>query len=119
MYRRLLPILGLPVDVFDTVTEKSSIEPEVPGDRIVFSPAEAVHDGRFVVSTSEGNLFRLTADGKEWEKVGTSTTRRIVHRLVPHGSGLHPVGGAVPALEEKATELGFVPLAPQRQCGGR
>jgi outer membrane protein assembly factor BamB len=106
------------VDVFDAATEKWTTGPDVPGGRIGFSPAATVLDGRLVVSTSEGNLFRLTADGKEWEKVVISTTKRIVHRLVPHGKGVLLVGGAVPALKQNATDLEFVSLAPQGQSGG-
>ena len=106
------------VDVFDVATEEWTTGPDVPGGRIGFSPAATVHDGQLVVSTSEGNLFRLTVDGKEWEKVGTSGTKRIVHRLVPHGKGVLLVGGAVPALKENAADLEFIPLAPQRLSGG-
>lgn len=82
------------VDILDVETGTWSQGPDVPGGRIGFSPAATVHHGRLVVSTSEGNLFRLTADGKEWEKVGTSATKRIVHRLVPNGKGVLLVGGA-------------------------
>jgi N-acetylneuraminic acid mutarotase len=102
------------VDVFDAATETWTTGPDVPGGRIGFSPAATVLDGRLVVSTSEGNLFRLTADGKEWEKVGTSATKRIVHRLVPHGKGVLLVGGAVPALKENATALEWVSVEGAR-----
>jgi hypothetical protein len=54
------------------------------------------------------------ADGKEWEKVGTSGTKRIVHRLVPHGKGVLLVGGAVPALKENATAIEWVPVESAR-----
>jgi N-acetylneuraminic acid mutarotase len=84
------------VDVLNLETEEWTRGPDVPGGRIGFSPAATVLNGQLVVSTSEGNLFRLTADGKEWEKVGTTTTKRIVHRLVPNGKGVLLVGGAIP-----------------------
>ena len=106
------------VDVLDLATEKWTTGPDVPGGRIGFSPAATVFDGRLVVSTSEGNLFRLTADGKEWEKVGESKTKRIVHRLVPHREGVLLVGGAIPAQKENAADLEFVPITTKRLSTG-
>ncbi len=84
------------VDVLDLETLKWSSAPEVPGssNRMGFSPAAATLNGRLLVNTSEGPLYRLSQDGKTWDKVGAVAKPRMVHRLVPHGNGVVVVGGA-------------------------
>ncbi|MGL6096020.1 MAG: Kelch repeat-containing protein, partial [Fimbriiglobus sp.] len=75
------------VDVLDLDSGKWTTGPELPGsDRVGFSPAAAVVDGRVVVNTLAGPVFRLAADGSAWEKVGDAARKRMVGRLVPHGS---------------------------------
>ena len=102
------------VDVLDVATGEWTRGPDVPGERIGFSPAATVLDGRLVVSTSEGNLFRLTADGREWEKVGTSVTKRTVHRLVPNGKGVLLVGGAIPGRGGNVADIEGVTVGGKR-----
>jgi len=99
------------VDVFDTSTEKWTIGPEVPGGRIGFSPAANTVVGRLIINTSEGIIYRLSEEGDAWEKVGTSSTKRIVHRLIPHGKAAILVGGAKLGGAGNATELEVVTLA--------
>ncbi|MGL6075207.1 MAG: Kelch repeat-containing protein [Fimbriiglobus sp.] len=99
------------VDVLDVVTEKWTTAPDVPGGRIGFSPAATTVNGRLVINTSEGNVFRLSEDGLGWEKVGTSPTKRIVHRLVPHGQQVLLVGGAFLGGGGNAADLESITLA--------
>ncbi len=92
------------VDILDTATGKWSQGPDFPGKSVGFSPASTTFKGTVVVSTLEGGLFRLNSNKNEWEKVGESTTNRMVHRIVPSGNYVLLVGGAskagpVPAVE--------------------
>jgi len=84
------------VEVLDLETGKWSNAPEVPGtsNQMGFSPAATTLNGRLLVNTSEGPLYRLSKDGKTWDKVGAVAKPRMVHRLVPHGNGVVAVGGA-------------------------
>jgi N-acetylneuraminic acid mutarotase len=73
------------VDVLDVATGKWSTGPALPAgnDRAAFSPAATVVNGRVVVNTSEGPVYRLNEAGDGWEKVGEAATKRMVARLVP------------------------------------
>ena len=68
----------------------------MPGsERVAFSPAAGVVNGRVVVNTSAGPVFRLTASGDGWERVGTAARTRMVARLIPFGAdAVILVGGA-------------------------
>lgn len=99
------------VDVFDVNTEKWTTGPDVPGGRIGFSPAAATVNGRLVVNTSEGVVYRLAEGGDAWEKVGVNATKRIVHRLIPLGKDVLLVGGAVPGGGGNVSSLDLVKLA--------
>jgi N-acetylneuraminic acid mutarotase len=84
------------VDVLDVATGEWGTGPALPGnDRAAFSPAATVVNGRVVVNTNAGPVFRLTEAGDVWEKVGDAPTKRLVARLVPFGSdAVLLVGGA-------------------------
>jgi N-acetylneuraminic acid mutarotase len=84
------------VDVLDVATGKWTTGPHLPGaDRVAFSPAAGTVNGRVVVNTSAGPVFRLTEAGDGWEKVGEAKAKRMVARLVPHGDdAVVLVGGA-------------------------
>jgi N-acetylneuraminic acid mutarotase len=84
------------VDVLDADTLAWTTAPELPGaDRTAFSPAAAAVNGRLVVNTSAGPVYRLAADGAAWEKVGEAVQKRMVARLVPLGpDAVALVGGA-------------------------
>lgn len=83
------------VDVLDVETGKWTTGPALPGGRVGFSPAAGVVNGRVVVNTSEGPVYRLTTSGDAWEKVGTAANKRMVARLIPLGSdAVVLVGGA-------------------------
>lgn len=72
------------VDVLDVATGQWTAGPKLPGDgRSAFSPAAAVVNGRVVVNTNAGPVFRLTEKGDAWETVGEAGTTRMVARLVP------------------------------------
>lgn len=82
--------------ILDAATGTWTTGPDLPGtDRAAFSPAAATVNGRVVVNTSLGSVYRLTADGSAWEQVGTSVGNRMVARLIPLGDDtVALVGGA-------------------------
>ena len=84
------------VDILDVTSGKWSEGPAIPGgERVAFSPAACTVNGRLVVNTSEGPIYRLNTAGDGWEKVGEVTKKRIVARLVPFGTDrVVLVGGA-------------------------
>ena len=82
------------VDVFDTARAAWSAAPALPSGRNAgFAPAAAALDGRLYVSVADGSCFRLDADGKTWEQIGSGTPR-LAHRLVADAHRLLIVGGA-------------------------
>ncbi len=83
------------VDIFDLATEKWTTGPALPGQKVGFSPAATNAEGKLLVSTSDGLVYRLSVNEGAWEKVGTSTTKRIVHRIVPHRNSVLLLGGTV------------------------
>lgn len=94
------------VDVLDVGTGKWAAGPAIPGeDKVAFSPAACVANGKLILNTSDGPLYRLTDAGDKWEKVGAAAKTRIVARLVPFGAdrvvllGGAGRGGNVDALE--------------------
>lgn len=93
------------VDILDVDTGEWTKGPDVPGGRIGFSPAATTVEGQLIVNTSEGIYYRLATDGKGWDKVGTSTSKRIVHRLVPQGNAVLVVGGASPSRNGNVAEI--------------
>lgn len=99
------------VDILDVATGKWTTGPKLPGDdRVGFSPAATVVNGQVVVNTNAGPLYRLTASGDAWEKVGDAAASRHVARLVPHGSdAVVLVGGAGGA--GNVTEVEVIKLA--------
>ncbi|HJZ53758.1 MAG TPA: hypothetical protein VKE74_02310 [Gemmataceae bacterium] len=109
------------VDVLDVATGAWVTGPTLPGsDRAAFSPAAAVVGGRVVVNTSDGPVFRLTAAGDGWEKVGEAPTKRLVARLVPLGDDAVLVVGGVSGGQNMAA-LDVVKLAAkgERVAGDR
>ena len=94
------------VDVLDVATGAWATGPAVPGsERVAFSPAAGVVNGRVVVNTSAGPVFRLTAAGDGWEKVGDAATKRVVARLIPFGDAVVLVGGAGGGANVAAVEV--------------
>ena len=99
------------VDVYDLVSKKWSIGPALPGDKTSFSPAANIIQNKVIISTSEGLVFRLNESANGWEKVGTSNTKRIVHRLVPFGNNALLVGGAAPGGAGNFSDLEVVTIS--------
>ena len=83
-------------DILDVETGKWSTGPELPGsERVAFSPAATTVNGKLIVNTSAGPVYRLASDGARWEKVGEALKPRMVARLVPLGpDAVVLVGGA-------------------------
>jgi N-acetylneuraminic acid mutarotase len=84
------------VDIYDVRKGEWSHGPDLPeAGGMGFSPAAATVDGRVVVNTLGGPVYRLTADGTAWEKVGEAKIKRMVHRMIPNGpDAVLLVGGA-------------------------
>lgn len=82
------------VDVYDPASGAWTTGPEFPGkDLNGFAPAACSLGGTLYISVGDGTFYRLNEPAKAWDKV-TTTTPRIVHRLIPNGSEILVVGGA-------------------------
>ena len=88
------PHLG--TDIYDPASGEWTTGPELPGPSLNgFSAAACVLNGTLYASVADGTLVKLAGDGMAWERV-TSTTPRIVHRLIPDAdrNRILVVGGA-------------------------
>ncbi|QGJ68960.1 N-acetylneuraminic acid mutarotase [Planctomycetales bacterium 10988] len=84
------------VDVYDPKSDSWSEGPSLQGEGMegFGSSAFAVGD-KLYVSTYEGNLQRLSKDGKSWEIAKELENARFFHRMLPFSdSQLLTVGGA-------------------------
>jgi hypothetical protein len=82
------------VDIYDPAANTWSKGPALPGaDMNGFAPAAAERQGTVFVSTGDGSLFGLEADGSQWRRVG-GTSPRLAHRMVASQDGLILLGGA-------------------------
>lgn len=95
------------VDILDVATGKWSTGPEFPGtERTGFNPAACEVGGRLYVNPMDRAVFRLSAKGDAWEKVGSTTEGRYVHRLVPVSkSAFVAVAGGTPKGSLATVEL--------------
>ena len=101
------------VEIYDVQADTWTTGPELPGrDRNGFAPAACAIGEHVYASVADGSLFRLGANGDQWEKIATSTPR-IVHRLVPVGSQILIVGGAA-----KGDNLDLVEAVTVARSGG-
>jgi len=84
------------VEVLDLASGKWTAGPLLPGtDHAAFSPAAGVVNGKIVVNTSAGTIFRMNDAANGWEKVGEAKKKRMVARLVSLGDdGVIILGGA-------------------------
>lgn len=99
-------------DVLDVATGKWSTGPDIPGDdRVGFSPATTIVGDRIVLSTSDTRVYRLVADGSEWEKVGTAGGKRMVHRAVSLGKDSVLLVGGAGGKDGNHAELEIIKLA--------
>lgn len=105
---------GKPTDILDVGTHKWTTGPALPADgkrAMAFSPAAATVDGRVIVNTAAGPMYRLTIDGSAWEKVGETEIQRIVARLIPFSpTSVILIGGASQG-EGNVAKLEVVKLA--------
>lgn len=51
-------------------------------------------DGKLYLSTMDGSVFQLSADGKTWNGVAKLEKPRFFHRLLPYGKQLLAIAGA-------------------------
>ncbi len=86
---------SLEVDVYDTANGQWSQGPELPSGRFKgFSCSAIAQAGRLYANAFQGDLLRLSLDGKSWEVVGRLDHPRMAHRLVTAGSSqLIALGG--------------------------
>lgn len=96
----------LAVEVYDTATGQWSKGPELPnGKNKGFSCSAIAQAGRIYANAFQGDLLRLSEDGKAWEIVGRLEHPRLAHRLVTAGStqlialGGEDAEGKQPSLE--------------------
>jgi hypothetical protein len=76
----------LAVDVYDVRSGKWSQGPELPAGKFKgFACSAATQSGRVFVNLFQGDLLRLSADGRAWEKTGRLGHPRMAHRLVAAG----------------------------------
>jgi hypothetical protein len=108
------------VDVLDVATGKWSEGPQMPGgDRVAFSPAACTVNGRLILNTSEGTVFRLSEKGDAWDKVGEAEKKRIVARLIPLGADrVILLGGASGGANADSLEVIAI-TKPEKMSGGR
>lgn len=77
----------LAVEVYDTTTGQWSKGPDLPAGQFKgFACSAIAQDGRIYANAFQGDVLRLSADGKSWEVVGTLEHPRMAHRLVTAGT---------------------------------
>ncbi len=103
------------VNIYDPQTNAWSKGPAMPGKDFdgFGTSAFGTAQGLFA-TTSPGNLYRLSADGQQWEEVARLKHPRMFHRLLADGSRLLIVGGAsrggkVPQVESLELKLAANP----------
>ena len=88
--------LSQTVDCYDPATGKWSQLADFPGeDMHGFGVSAWNEDGQLFACGNEGVLYRLSDDGKQWQKCDEVETPRFFHRIVPGTSDqIMVVGGA-------------------------
>lgn len=75
------------VEIYDPATGQWSKGPELPpGPFKGFSCSAINQNGRLYANSFQGDLLRLSADEKSWEKVGRLEHPRLAHRIVTAGA---------------------------------
>jgi N-acetylneuraminic acid mutarotase len=95
------------VDVFDPKSGEWSEGPSLKGEKPMagFGSSAFATGGRLYVSTIEGDLQRLSEDGKQWEVVAQTPTARFFHRMLPIDDGRFVVVGGANMAIGKFTEV--------------
>jgi len=77
----------LAVEIFETTTGEWSKGPDLPSGKFKGFACSAIgQGGRVYANTFQGDLLRLSADERSWEKVGRLAHPRMAHRLVTAGA---------------------------------
>ncbi|EKK01337.1 Kelch repeat-containing protein [Rhodopirellula baltica SH28] len=72
------------VDVYDPSTQNWSLAPSLPGSGMAgFGSSAFAAGGRLYVTTLDGFVHRLAADGQAWETVAKVEPARFFHRMLP------------------------------------
>ena len=85
------------VHVYDLATEKWHEGPNIPaeGSMKAFGCSSVVTDNHLLVSTYDGEVYKLNADGKSWTQVHELLNGRFFHQMLPlTGQRFVMVGGA-------------------------
>jgi N-acetylneuraminic acid mutarotase len=87
--------LSAEVDVYDLATNQWSKGPDVPGDQVKgFGCAALATADALYLSPAGKQIYRLSADGKNWDKCAKLAKGRYFHQLVPVSAGkLMAIGG--------------------------
>ena len=73
------------VHILDPATNQWTEGPEVPteGSIKAFGCSAVSLNGNLLVSTYDGNIFRLSDDGSQWEVAQTLESGRFFHQMIP------------------------------------
>lgn len=98
------------VDVFDPETGKWTAGPKLPSDKAMegFGSSAFALGNHLFVSTYSGKLFRLSADGTQWEPPTELKHARFFHRMLPLGERQLLLLGGASMTEGKFEELEVV-----------
>ncbi|MCC9654773.1 Kelch repeat-containing protein [Rhodopirellula halodulae] len=84
------------VDVYDPASQTWSLGPALPGSGMAgFGSSAFATGGRLYVTTLDGFVHRLSADGQTWQTVSQVDPARFFHRMIPTSpTQLVMLGGA-------------------------
>jgi N-acetylneuraminic acid mutarotase len=100
------------VAVFDLKSQKWSAGPTLPGAEMMEGFGSSCFNigGSLIVSTYGGNIFRLSDDGKEWQKINQLKSGRFFHRLLPYDNDHLLIVGGADMESGKAVEVVVLPV---------
>jgi N-acetylneuraminic acid mutarotase len=79
------------VHVYDLTTRTWTDGPAFPTDNMTVAATEM--GGWLYANGADGNIYRLSADGKSWQNVGALAFPRMFHQLVASEDSLFALGG--------------------------
>ncbi len=102
------------VDVYDASSDSWKQGPSVPGEGMSgFGSSAFATGGNLYVSTMDGFVHRLAADGKSWTTIAKTEPARFFHRMLPLGEGKLLMVGGANMQEGKFTQIDAIQVATQ------